>query len=118
MNFDFMAAKLKHTMWKLHLREYLDGKPGLTPEQATSHRDCDLGRWLYAEGLARYGAVPEMKLLEAEHERLHQVVKQVVELKSSGRKADAEAAYTQIDPVSRRLLEHLAAVEKAVAARA
>lgn len=118
MNFDFMAAKLKHTMWKLHLREFLDGKAGLTGAAATSHRDCDLGKWLYSEGLAKYGSIAEMKQLEAKHAELHAVVKQIMDLKASGRNSDAEAAYARIDPLSKQLVTLLAAAEQGVTKRA
>ena len=118
MNFDFMAAKLKHTMWKLHLREFLDGKAGLTAAAATSHRDCDLGKWLYSEGLAKYGAIAEMRQLDAKHAELHAVVKRIMELKAAGQTADAEAAYAKIDPISKQLVALLASVEKSVTSRA
>jgi methyl-accepting chemotaxis protein len=118
MNFDFMAAKLKHSMWKMHLRDFLDGKPGLTAAQATSHRDCDLGQWLYTEGLTKYGAIPEMKLLVAKHEELHRVVKQIMDHKAAGNKAEAETQYARIDPISKQLTELLTAVERGVALKA
>ncbi|MCC6676900.1 MAG: CZB domain-containing protein [Phycisphaerales bacterium] len=118
MNFDFMGAKLKHSSWKLHIREFLDGKPGLTAAQATSHRECDLGKWLYSEGLGKYGSIAEMKQLESVHEELHRQVRQIMELKAAGRASEAEAAYNQIDPISKRLVTLLSAVEAAVTARA
>lgn len=35
----------------------------MTETQAVSHRDCDLGKWLYANGMKKDGAVAEMKTL-------------------------------------------------------
>jgi hypothetical protein len=118
MNFDFMAAKLKHAMWKMHLRDFLDGKPGLTAAQATSHRECELGRWLYADGLARYGSVPEMQQLVERHEELHRLVKAIMDFEAAGTKAKAEAEYAKIDPISRQLTELMSAVEKSVPRKA
>jgi hypothetical protein len=118
MNFDFMAAKLKHSMWKLHLHEFLEGKPGLSEAQATNHKECDLGKWLYSEGLTKYGSIPEMKALEAEHERLHDTVRTIMALKTAGKTADAKAALAGIDAVSKRVVELLVKVEMAVAQRA
>ena len=114
MNFDFMGAKLKHTKWKLRLRDFLDGKPGLTAAEATSHRDCELGRWLYADGLTKYGAVPGMRQLVSEHEKLHQTVKRIVELKDAGRTVEAEAEFGRIDGISKQLMELLTSVEAEV----
>jgi hypothetical protein len=117
LNFDFMTAKLKHTQWKLHLREFLDGKSGLTAEQAISHRDCELGKWLVSVGVVKYGSVAEMKQLETEHEELHRTVKRVVDLKAAGHSAEAEAEYAKVDAVSKRLISLLNAVESAVIKR-
>ncbi len=114
MNFDFMAAKLKHTSWKLRLGDFLDGKPGLSASEATNHRQCELGRWLYAEGLGKYGSIPEMKQLEVKHQELHGVVKRIVDLKTSGQQRDAEAEFTKIDPTSKQLVALLTAVERGV----
>ncbi len=117
MNFDFMSAKLKHTMWKLHLRDFLDGKPGLSATQATSHRDCDLGKWYYGEGQSKYGAITEMKALEADHELLHRTVQKVIDLKSSGNAAEAEAELAKVDAISKRIVGQLTVIEEKVKAQ-
>ncbi len=111
MALDFSMAKLKHAAWKMKLRDFLDGKPGLTPAQATSHRDCDLGKWIYSDGLSKYGAVHEMKTLEKEHETLHRTVKAIVDLKTAGQTAQAEAEFLKIEPISKKIIDLLTAVE-------
>lgn len=111
MNLDFTTAKLKHSAWKLRLRDFLDGKGRLTPDQAMSHKDCELGTWLYAGALSKYSAFPEMKILETEHEALHRAIRSVVDYKSAGRIADAEAEMANVEPISRRIVELLSAVQ-------
>ncbi len=111
MSLDFSSAKLKHSMWKFKLREFLDGKPVLTPAQATSHKDCDLGKWLYADGLKKYGTIAEMLKLEKEHETLHKTIKAIVALKVSGRNKKAEAEFLKIEPLSKSIVDLLNAVE-------
>ncbi len=114
MNLDFTSAKLKHGSWKLKLRDFLDGKPGLTPAQATSHKDCDLGKWMYAPtvgGIAKYGNVPEMKALESEHTKLHATIKTIMSLKQAGNAAGAEAEFAKVEPISKKIIELLNAVE-------
>jgi methyl-accepting chemotaxis protein len=107
MSFDFTRAALKHSTWKLRLRGFLDGKGGLSPVEATSHKDCDLGKWLYAEGLTKHGSFPEMKTLEREHELLHLTVKTIVDLKAAGKAREAESAFLRIEPISKRVTELL-----------
>lgn len=111
MSLDFSMAKLKHQSWKLKLRDFLDGKPGLTSAQATSHRDCDLGKWLYSDGLAKYGQVPEIKTLEKVHETLHKTVKSIMDLKTAGKVADAEREFQKIDGISKQIVDLLSAIE-------
>jgi methyl-accepting chemotaxis protein len=116
MNFDFSRAALKHSSWKMQLRNFLDGKGGLTADQAISHRHCELGKWLYSEGLAKYGTLPEMKALEREHELLHQTVKAVMDLKIGGKVQQAEAAFLKVEPSSKRIVELLNILDKKSAA--
>jgi methyl-accepting chemotaxis protein len=44
---DFAFERIMHIAWKVSLRKFLDGKGSLTLEQAVSHKECDLGKWLY-----------------------------------------------------------------------
>jgi methyl-accepting chemotaxis protein len=118
MSLDFTTAKLKHSSWKLKLRDFLDGKPGLTPAQATSHRDCDLGKWFYGDGLAKFGAVPEMKTLEREHESLHKLIKTIMDLKTAGKPKEAEAEFLKVEPISRKIIELLTVIEAKVNTKA
>lgn len=113
MSLDFAAAKLKHMSWKLKLRDFLDGKPGLTAAQATSHRDFELGKWLYSEGIKRYAHVPAMTELEKVHATLHQTIKRVVELRSAGDTKKAEAEFAKVEPISRTIVELLSTIEAA-----
>ena len=114
MSLDLTSAALKHSTWKLRLRGFLDGKGGLTLAQATGHRDCDLGKWLYAEGLAKYSAVPEIKTLEREHETLHRTIKKIVELKAAGKTKEAEAAFLAVGPLSDHIVGLIHAIDAKV----
>jgi methyl-accepting chemotaxis protein len=112
MNFDFTRAALKHSSWKLKLRNFLDGKGGLVLAEAVSHKDCELGKWLYAEGLAKYAAMPEMRTLEKEHAMLHQTVKTIVDFRAAGKPKEAEVAFLKIEPISRHIVELLGTLDK------
>ena len=111
----FRTFKIKHRAWKTRLKDFLEGKGGLTEEQAISHKDCDLGKWMYAEGITQCGNIPEMKTLEKVHINLHNTVKSIVSLKNQGKVADAEAEYLKIGPISDEVVDLLTAIEKKVA---
>lgn len=115
---DFTQAKLKHTAWKLRIRDFLDGKPGLTAAQASSHKDCDLGKWLYSEGLKNWGSLPDMKALEKEHETLHRTIKTIIDLKVAGKVKQAEAEFLKIDPLSTKIVDLLTKVQSSTAGQA
>ncbi|MBF0457496.1 MAG: Tar ligand binding domain-containing protein [Nitrospirae bacterium] len=113
--FDFSNARSKHLLWKSRLRDFLDGKESLTEAQAVSHKDCDLGKWLYSKGIDKFGHLHEMQKLETIHEDLHTVVKQIVTLKNSGDSSGAEDQYLQIGPMSKTIIDLLTAIEKKIA---
>lgn len=115
MNFDFSKARMMHVNWKTKLRNFLDGKAPLTSQEAASHRDCELGKWIYSVGLKSYGSVPQMQKLEQAHQRLHSIIREVVEHGNLGKKDIAETAYRKVDPVSNEIITLLTAVERAVA---
>ena len=112
----FKTFKIKHRAWKTKLKDFLEGKGGLTVEQATSHRDCSLGKWMYSEGLEQYRTIPEMKILETVHINLHDLVKSIISLKNDGKAAEAEAEYLKIGPISDKIVDLLTVIEKKVAA--
>ncbi|MBF0519274.1 MAG: CZB domain-containing protein [Nitrospirae bacterium] len=114
VSFDFSNARSKHLAWKSRLRDFLDGKESLTESQAVSHKDCDLGKWLYSKGISSFGHLPEMVNLEKIHEELHSLVKDIVRLKHSGNAAGAEEQFANIGPMSQEIISLLTAIEKKV----
>jgi Methyl-accepting chemotaxis protein len=113
---DLSAAKTAHLAWKGKLRAYLDGKGSLTREQAVSHKDCVLGKWYFSEGLQKYGDMPEMRQLDKPHEELHKLIRSIIDLRESGKKAEAEQQYLKVEPLSRQIVQMLEVIEQKSAA--
>ena len=111
---DFAFARIMHIAWKASLREFLDGKGSLTLEQAVSHKECDLGKWLYSDGLTTYGAMPEMQEFEKVHIELHAIIKKVLQFKNSGDASSAEEEYEKMDKISSKIFSLLVAIEKKI----
>ena len=111
---DFAVARVMHIGWKATLREFLDGKESLTLEQAVSHKECALGKWLHSEGLAKYGDMPEMQEFEKVHIELHAIIKNVLQLKNSGDASSAEKEYKKMDEVSSKIFSLLVTIEKKI----
>ncbi len=113
---DLSAAKTAHLAWKGKLRSYLDGKGNLTRAQAVSHRECVLGKWYYGEGMQQYGNLAEMRQIEQPHAELHKLIREVIEMRESGKTAEAERAYAKVDPLSRQIVQMLDKIEQKISA--
>ena len=111
---DLTAAKSAHLSWKVRLRNFLDGKGGLTVDEAVSHRDCAFGRWYHSEGLNQYGHMQEMQAIADPHEKLHQCVKKAIELRQDKEFEQAERCYDEVSKLSATILELLNQLEDCV----
>jgi len=111
---DFQKFRLKHMSWRLKLKDFLDGKGGLSEKQALSHRECSLGVWLYSEGLTQHKHLPDMTKLEKVHKDLHDTVNSIISLKTSGKAEEAEREFQKIGPISDSIIALLDNLEKQV----
>ena len=111
---DFALARSKHLDWKQKLRSLLNGRATISEAEATSYRHCELGRWLYSEGLKKYGSAPSIKELERSHAELHSLIRRIVEMKTSGDANGAEHEFESVKPISDRVMGLLTQVEKEV----
>lgn len=109
---DLSAMKTAHLAWKGRLRAFLDGKATLTAKEASSHRDCVLGKWYYGEGLKELGHLQEMKEVEHPHERLHNTIHEIIELRAAGKHKEAEQAYERVEPLSQEVVLLLNSIER------
>ena len=108
---DFGRVKMTHRSWRLKLRSFLDGRENIDPAKLASHRDCELGKWIYAGGMAAYGHLHEMQGLENKHKNMHALVKQVVELKHAGKVSDAEQGYSRVCEAGEEVVALITRVE-------
>jgi len=115
VSLDFSRVKMAHHSWRLKLRHFLDGREVLDRKGLASHRDCELGQWIYAGGMEAYGHLPQMQELEQKHKDMHKLVKQVVELKHAGNTADAEEVFTRVCKTAEGVIALIDQVEMQVA---
>ncbi len=115
---DFALAKTKHLAWKNKLRHFLDGKETLTASHAVSHKDCDLGKWLYADGLKMYGDIPQMMEMEDVHEKMHGYIGDIIRQYNEGNKQQAEQLFQSVVNCSDTVVGCLTHVENEIRNRA
>lgn len=113
--FDFNQAKKAHLSWKLRVRNFLQGDvSAISKEQVCSHRECDLGRWYYSEGMSKYKNSPSFKSIEAPHARLHQIIHEVFDMYEKGTLDEAEALYEELGPLSEEIVDLLDKTERSL----
>lgn len=111
---DFEAAKSAHLAWRARIRSFLDGTSSLTEKEAVSSQECVLGRWYYADGLARFSQVPGMRELEAPHIRLHQLIRDILALRHSGDQRGAERRFRELEAISADIVARLDAISRQI----
>ncbi len=110
---NFAMIKSQHRAWVKKLSAYFKGdRSALSEIEAFSHEDCDLGKWLYAEGMIKYGAVPEMQEIEEVHVELHVMVRRITKMKLSS--AFAEKELDKVEIINNKIIYLLTEVEKKI----
>ena len=104
---EFAAMRRAHLAWKSKLRDFLDGKGSLTSKEVSSHKDCQLGKWLYGGALKEYGHLAGMNEMEHVHTDLHAAIKAVVEEKDEGNLTRAEHKFNDVANMSEQVVEYL-----------
>ena len=112
MDFDFAAARIKHSNWRMQLQRLLAGQAGLDEAQFVSHRHCQLGRWIEGPGKDKWGHMLEMRQLELIHEGLHAQAVRVVGHFKADRKEEARRAFDELAPLTAKIMGLLDKMEK------
>lgn len=105
---DISRARLVHIKWLLQLESAL--REGRIPVME-SHRGCELGRWLYEEGIKKYQQYPEMKFLESGHKRFHETTELLIKLFQERNYVEAEMAMDELKRESQDLIFMMTMVE-------
>ena len=111
---DFARVKMAHRSWRLKLRSFLDGHENIDGGKLASHRDCELGKWIYGSGMAAYSHFHEMRELEAKHKDMHAMVKHVVELRHAGKVREAEQEFSRVCEAAEGVVALITRVEAQV----
>lgn len=107
---DFHKAGIIHLLWKKRVRGFLDGKETITRIEAISYKECELGKWLYSQGLVKYNNLPQMQELEKIHIELHAIVNNTLQFKNQGNIAQSEEEYKKLESLSKKIIILLTAL--------
>lgn len=113
--FDFEAAKSAHLAWKARVRSFLQGDTSaITKKQACSHKECQLGKWYYSDGMNKYKNSKEFQSIEAPHARLHEIIKEIIGLHERNKLNEADELYEELSAASDEIVRLLDETENAL----
>ncbi|MCX7168681.1 MAG: EAL domain-containing protein [Rhodocyclales bacterium] len=87
-------AEVEHRHWVRNMELFLAGERD-SPLSLDPHQ-CRFGRWLDTDSQARYGHHPAFSPMIAAHERVHALGRELVDMHSQGRRADAQARLEEL----------------------
>lgn len=82
MDINLKLVGANHNIWCMKLNQFVNSNTDAPPVK--SHRDCEMGKWLYSVGLSKYGQIKDITTLEKVHQQLHTLSQEIVNLKNSG----------------------------------
>lgn len=106
-----------HVLWRAQLKQQIEGATdeAWTVESACLDDQCDLGRWLHAEGMTLFGDMPTFLHLLKEHREFHYQAAMVLSRCENGSWVEAEALLKgQFSQILRRLLVALTELGEAI----
>jgi methyl-accepting chemotaxis protein len=115
LKFDIEKAKTAHRMWRNRFLRFIEGKENINPSEFLSHRECQLGKWYYSEGMKNFGKVPEFIELGRKHEEFHRIGAQLIKLANEGKIEEAERKFRETDTLTNELLSLLDRLKMVVA---
>ncbi|MBF0417131.1 MAG: CZB domain-containing protein [Magnetococcales bacterium] len=101
------AIRQQALKWLGKLEHVLRGRSALKPEQVASGRECDFGKWYYADGVQRFGTLDIFNQVGDVHLQVHDVARETVRLASIGDTQAAETKMAEFNTIKDRLFDLL-----------
>ncbi|MHC1783184.1 MAG: methyl-accepting chemotaxis protein [Anaerolineaceae bacterium] len=95
-------------------QKMLTGQLNLKENEINNHHNCALGKWYFGIGGENFGTFPEFSALDGPHASIHNVLGKAVADFNQGNKQSAEAAFNQLDSLSREVVSRLDSLERAI----
>lgn len=102
---DLDKAMETHGNWKIKFRHAINIGEALDASMMAKDNCCELGKWLYSEGLSKYGGKPEFQTLIDTHKAFHIQAGQIALLINENKFSEAEGALENDTPYSKASLE-------------
>ena len=93
--FNYDLIILMHRNWLVQLRAFLDDRKENLKATSEDHQKCDLGKWIYGEGV-HFSKSESYKTLEEIHKKFHLEAGEIIATKNGGNKSLAEELYQKL----------------------
>ncbi len=97
-------AKAAHIVFVGKIRAHLDRDLTLKAETLPTHLTCRFGSWYAGAGATVAQRYPQLRQIEAPHERVHALGKEIIRATESGERKKAWTLYNQMHDESQRLI--------------
>ncbi|MDG6778820.1 methyl-accepting chemotaxis protein [Thiomicrorhabdus sp. zzn3] len=112
---NFVRIRMAHRQWRAKARAYIHGfDVGVDPQKAMDPTACELGQWIYGEGI-QYRNDPNYQKLEMTHQAMHAHIGKIIELKEIGDNEGAEACLDELERLSGEVIGFINAIEEDMA---
>ncbi len=110
----FTKAKSAHLGWMRKLKGVVEGRINPNDKSILTCKECELERWISHQGHQKYGTLKEMAQLERVHQQMHEAIETILDLKRKGDQAACEQRYSQIEYLSKEVVQCLTSLEQKV----
>ena len=93
-------AKTDHRIFVNKLGSSLNGNKKIDGGQIPDHHTCRFGKWYDDEGKTLCGSAPSFRAIDAPHERIHALAREVAVACNAGDRTGAEKIYHEMEEIS------------------
>jgi len=88
---------LRHSLWVIKARMYLDGNYELDDSISVDHTSCPLSEWLNREESVHLLGKEDYEMLTLVHKKLHDTFRDIIELKENQKNVSGEEMFKELE---------------------
>lgn len=109
-----LVAEIDHARWVRSLEAYLADSTDKLGAPVQNQHNCRFGRWYYGPSSQRYAGLESYINIESTHTRIHELGKELIELKKAGDHILLATRLRELHKTSEALTEHIQMIQAEV----
>lgn len=94
---ELMMVKADHQRWLIGIKNYLESLPSDKSHPMLDAKHCRCGQWLSGNGYQRFGRMTVFEELQASHEQLHAMAKDLIAMHRQGKSIACRLRMTELE---------------------